>query len=399
MKQFCGFFIWCFLAFSKIFFCGSAFAQVPIKPDRVTVGAEQLAQYEYLIKEKRMGLVVNQTSYAEGVPLPDFLLSRGFKVNAIFSPEHGFSSNKEAGEKVADDVYATNGKNIPIYSLYGKNKKPQPEQLRNIDILLFDIQDVGARFYTYLSTLHYCMEAAAETKIPLLVLDRPNPNGHYIDGPVLEPNCHSFVGMHPIPVVHGCTLGELARMINGEQWLQKGLQCELHVVPCLTYNHHTLYELPVPPSPNLREMQAIYLYPSLCLFEGTAVSVGRGTDKPFTCYGFPGFRAPDFSFTPSNKAGMYPGVKCGGRDLSNLDMDEIRKRGFSLKFLMDAYQNRSDSMVFFNSFFEKLAGTKTLRRQILAGMDEKSIRRTWQKKLNRYKSIRKKYLLYLDYNE
>jgi uncharacterized protein YbbC (DUF1343 family) len=399
MKQFCGYFIWCSLAFSTIFLCASALAQIPIKPDRVTVGAEQLAQYEFLIKEKRIGLVVNQTSIAEGVPLPDFLLSRGFKVSAIFSPEHGFTTNKEAGEQISDDVYVTNGKNIPVFSLYGKTKKPQAEQLRNIDILLFDIQDVGARFYTYLSTLHYCMEAAAENRMPLVVLDRPNPNGHYVDGPVLEPNCHSFVGMHPIPVVHGCTLGELAMMINGERWLNRGMHCELHVVPCLTYDHHTLYELPVPPSPNLREMQAIYLYPSLCLFEGTAVSVGRGTEKPFTCYGFPGFRNPDFSFTPSIKAAVYPGINCGGRDLNKLEMDEIRKKGFSLNFLFDAYQNRSDSIVFFNSFFEKLAGTKSLRKQILSGMDEKSIRSSWQKKLNRYKSIRKKYLLYRDYIE
>jgi uncharacterized protein YbbC (DUF1343 family) len=373
----------------------------PLKEGKFKTGAENFESYLPLLKDKRVGIVTNQTGilYKEK-HLVDFLIEQNINLQKIYAPEHGFRGTADAGELIVDGKDTKT--NLPIISLYGNNKKPKPEQLEGIDILVFDLQDVGARFYTYISSLHYVMEACAENNIPLLVLDRPNPNGSIIDGPILEKEHTSFVGMHEIPVLHGMTIGEYAKMINGEKWLNpstssgQALQCDLTVIPCLNYSHDMKYSLPVKPSPNLPNDQSINLYASLCFFEGTNVSLGRGTDKQFQIYGSPFLPESkfDFSFTPQPNFGakdpVHNGKLCFGEDLT-----EIRKvHRLELKWLLKAYENTADKTVFFNDFFTKLAGTKKLREQIEAGMTEKEIRKTWQEGLEQFKEVRKKYLIY-----
>lgn len=368
-------------------------SQHPIK-----VGAARVEEYLPLLKNKKVGIVGNQTSIIPTekgpVHLVDSLLKLKVDVKKVFAPEHGFRGTADAGEVVKDGLDTKTG--LPVISLYGSNKKPTLQQLQDLDILIFDIQDVGARFYTYISTLHYLMEAAAENDIPLLVLDRPNPNGHYIDGPVLEPEHQSFVGMHPVPVVHGMTIGEYAQMINGENWLKNGMQAELQVIKMENYDHSMKYELPVKPSPNLPNAQAINLYPSLCFFEGTNVNAGRGTDKQFQVFGSPFLPQEkyDYSYVPqSNEGAKSPkhlGKTCHGKDLSK----KAFLSSINLEWLINAYHNTSQKSEFFNSFFTKLAGTEKLQKQIESGMTAGEIRAGWEKGLEEYALVRKKYLLY-----
>ena len=364
----------------------------------IIVGANQTDQYLKLLKGKRVGVVGNQSSviFKDGAytHLVDSLIGLKVDVKKVFSPEHGFRGTADAGEKIKDGIDTKTG--VPIISLYGDNKKPKPEQLKGLDILVFDIQDVGVRFYTYISTLHYVMEACAEANIPLLILDRPNPNGHYVDGPILEKAYTSFVGMHPIPIAHGMTIGEYAQMINGEKWLKNSVQCQLAVISMKNYNHQMTYSLPIKPSPNLPNDQSIALYPSLCFFEGTNVSVGRGTNKQFQVFGSPDLDKNyfKFSFTPQpNEGAKTPpqeGKLCYGRDLSQLDV----KPGLNLEYLIEAYSNTANKSKFFNSFFVKLAGTAKLQEQIEKGLSEKDIKATWSKGLEDFKQVRTKYILY-----
>jgi uncharacterized protein YbbC (DUF1343 family) len=359
----------------------------------VQTGADNTNAYLPLLKEKKVGIVTNQTGIlSDKTYVVDFLLTQNINVQKIYAPEHGFRGTADAGELIKDGKDTKTG--LPIISLYGNNKKPKPEQLAGIDVMVFDLQDVGARFYTYISSLHYIMEACAENNIPLLVLDRPNPNGSIVDGPLLEKEYTSFVGMHPIPLLHGMTIGEYAQMINGQKWLKNGIQCQLTVIPCLNYNREREYSLPVKPSPNLPNDQAINLYASLCLFEGTNVSVGRGTEKQFQIYGSPFLPKSDFSFTPVPNFGakepMHKDQLCYGEDLT-----QIKKVSrLELKWLIKAYQTTTDQSKFFNDFFTKLAGTKKLQQQIVAGTSEADIRASWQKDLEAFKTMRKPYLLY-----
>ena len=364
-----------------------------IKNLAIKTGAENYETYLPLFENKKIGIVTNPTGIVENKKhLVDFLIEKKVDLQKIYAPEHGFRGTADAGEIIKDgkDIKT----NLPIISLYGNNKKPKSEQLAGIDIMLFDIQDVGARFYTYISTLHYVMEACAENNIELLVLDRPNPNGSIIDGPVLEMQQKSFVGMHPIPVLHGMTIGEYAKMINGEKWLANGIQCKLKVVPCTYYNREMKYNLPVKPSPNLPNDQSINLYASLCFFEGTNVSVGRGTEKQFQIYGSPFLLKTDFSFTPIPNFGakepMHKDILCYGEDLTKIK----KVTRLELKWLIKAYANTSDKAIFFNDFFTKLAGTKKLQEQIVNGVSEKEIRKSWEVDLNAFKEMRKKYLIY-----
>ena len=357
------------------------------------LGAARSKEYLPLLKNKKVALLVNQTSMVDTVHLVDFLLEQGVQIQKIFAPEHGFRGKASAGEQVKDSKDVKTG--LEIISLYGKNKKPSPEQLQDIDLVIFDIQDVGLRFYTYISTMHYLMEACAENDKKCIVLDRPNPNGHYIDGTIREEKYKSFVGMHPIPIVHGLTVGELAQMINGEQWLKDNLKCDLTVIPCKNYTHQTSYSLPIKPSPNLPNDRAIELYPSLCLFEGTIMSVGRGTNFPFQVIGLPHYSIQDFSFTPvANQGAKYPkheGKTCFGYDLRKTDK---RTSSFSLYYLIEAYKITNKKEAFFVPFFAKLAGTAKLQEQILSGMSEAQIKKSWQEGLQKYKLMREKYLLY-----
>ncbi|MFD2573626.1 exo-beta-N-acetylmuramidase NamZ domain-containing protein [Spirosoma soli] len=363
---------------------------------QLQTGASQTALYLPALTGKRVGMVVNQTSIINKTHTVDSLTALGVTIKTIFAPEHGFRGQASAGDKIANSRDPKTG--INIISLYGKNYKPTPAQLDSLDVVVFDIQDVGVRFYTYISTLHYVMEACAETGKPLIVLDRPNPNGHYIDGPVLDPKFKSFVGMHPIPIVHGLTVGELARMINGENWLGGGKTVALTVVPVKNYTHQMPYDLPVPPSPNLPNQQAILLYPSICLFEGTIVSVGRGTDKQFQVIGSPNPKNGPYQFTPVDKPGaMNPpnkGQLCYGLDLSGID---ARKQGFTLKYVIDFYNKAADKDKFIlgnGAFMDKLYGSDQLRLQLIAGVPESQIRKSWEPALSAYKQTRKKYLLY-----
>jgi uncharacterized protein YbbC (DUF1343 family) len=369
---------------------------------KIVVGAEQFSAYLPLLKGKKVGMVVNQTSMIQNKHLVDTLLQQGVKVGVIFAPEHGFRGKADAGEKVNNAIDAQTG--LSIISIYGKKNKPDSSDLKNIDVLLFDIQDVGVRFYTYISTLQYIMEAGAEQKIPVIVLDRPNPNGHYIDGAILDKSLKSFVGMQPIPTVYGMTIGEYAKMLNEEGWLNQKVKCQLTVIPCLNYNHHLTYDLPVKPSPNLPNLRAIYLYPSLCFFEGTDVSLGRGTNKQFQIYGAPSFPKTDFSFTPApNEGSKEPPFKnkiCNGWDLSNLKLDDLhQERQINLTYLLNAYKNYPDKNAFFlkGNFFDKLSGTTELRTQLIQGKSADEIRASWQDGLKQFKMIRKKYLLYTDF--
>ena len=362
----------------------------------VVAGAERTDQYFGLLRGKKVALVVNPTSRIGGVHLVDTLLRAGLAIACVFAPEHGFRGEAEAGEAVKGGVDPVSG--VKVVSLYGDHKKPDDRDMSGVDIVVFDIQDVGARFYTYISTLQYMMEACAKRKLTLVVLDRPNPHGHYIDGPVLDTAFRSFVGMQPIPVVHGMTVAEYAGMLNGEGWLTGGGFCDLHVVKMLDWSHDAGYTLPVPPSPNLPNDYAIRLYPSVCFFEGTAVSLGRGTEFPFQCYGYPDFRDGHFSFTPVPIKGkalkpLYEGQLCGGVDLRPYVRDD-RPDSLMLGLLVSAWKNYPDRGRFFNSFFDKLAGTSKLREQIESGMSAQQIRESWQKDLVIFSKIRTRYLLY-----
>ena len=373
-----------FLLFN-LFFCANAQTPQP--------AAEQVEAYLPLLKGKKTALIVNHTSRKGNEHLVDFLLSEGIEVVKIFAPEHGFRGDADAGEQVASGKDPKTG--LEVVSLYGNNKKPSAEQLKGVDLLLFDIQDVGVRFYTYISTMHYAMEAAAENGVPFMVLDRPNPLGHIVDGPVLEPEHQSFVGMHPIPVIHGLTVGELAQMIAGEGWLEGGIQPELTVIAIANYQRTDAYTLPVKPSPNLPNQHAILWYPSLCFFEGTDISVGRGTYEPFQIIGYPDKKYGDFSFTPVSIDGMskYPPHQnkvCYGVDLRGVEAPDY----LDLSYLIDFYQKSGQGEKFFNAYFTNLSGTRKLKEQILGGQTAEAIRASWQAQLDAYKAMRKSYLLY-----
>ncbi|MGD9976504.1 MAG: exo-beta-N-acetylmuramidase NamZ domain-containing protein [Bacteroidales bacterium] len=368
---------------------------------KISTGAEQVQQYLPRIHGKRVAVVTNHTSLVGRKHLVDTLLILRVNIKKIFCPEHGFRGDIEAGELIRSHTDTKTG--LPVISLYGSSKKPSKEQLKDIDIVLFDMQDVGVRYYTYISTMHYVMEACAENGIPLIVLDRPNPNGFYVDGPVLDTAYRSFVGMHPVPLVHGMTVGEFAMMINGEGWLLRGQKCDLTVVPSLGYTHGLIYSLPVKPSPNLPNLLSVLLYPSLGLFEGTVVSVGRGTNFPFQVFGYPGFPGKDFKFKPTAVKGAsanppYKGKCCFGIDLRGYSTEYfINRKSVNLEWLIFAYQNYPDKKNFFNGFFLNLAGTPLLRKQMEEGLSADSIRNSWGPSLQHYKQIRKNYLLYPDF--
>ncbi|TGD57442.1 DUF1343 domain-containing protein [Flavobacterium humi] len=390
-----------------VFSCGSSIKEKDVSDKRqnkegaikstptsaIKTGADNYEAYMPLLKDKKVGIVTNQTGIlSDKTHVVDFLLGKKVDIRKIFAPEHGFRGTADAGEHVIDGKDTKTG--LPIISLYGSNKKPKAEQLAGIDVLVFDLQDVGARFYTYISSLHYVMEACAENNLPLIILDRPNPNGAIIDGPVLEKEFTSFVGMHPIPVLHGMTIGEYGKMINGEKWLKNGIQCSLTVIPCLDYRREMPYSLPVKPSPNLPNDQAINLYASLCFFEGTNVSLGRGTEKQFQVYGSPSLPKSAFSFTPQPNFGSkeppLKGQLCYGEDLSSIG----KVKQLELKWLIKAYRTTSDKSKFFTDFFTKLSGTKKLQQQIEAGIPETEIRNSWKKGIEDFKKIRAKYLIY-----
>ena len=368
------------------------------KTENIKVGAEQAEEYLSLLKDKKIAAVVNHTAQVKNIHLVDFLLENGLEVETIFAPEHGFRGDASAGEVVKDGVDSKTG--IPVISLYGEVKKPTSDHLKNIDIVVFDIQDVGCRFYTYISTLKLVLEACAENEVQLLVLDRPNPNGDYVAGPVLEKEFESFVGMLPIPVVHGCTVGELALMINGETWHNAGSNCQLTVVPVKNYTHSTTFKLPVKPSPNLPNYISVRLYPSLCFFEATSISVGRGTEFPFQVLGGLQPDLGNFTFTPKSISGvainpLHNGQKCFGVDLRNLENIPT----FTLSYFLDFYKKFESESEFLTRerWFNLLAGTGDLINQIREGKTETEIMRSWQTGLNEYKTIRKKYLLYPDF--
>jgi len=365
-----------------------------VKP--IQAGIERFPLYLDSLNGKRIAIVANQTSVVKNSHLVDTLLSMKFQVVKVFSPEHGFRGDADAGERVNSSVDEKTG--IPIVSLYGNNKKPSALQLADVDIVIFDIQDVGIRFYTFISTLHYVMEACAENKKKLIVLDRPNPNAHYVDGPVLETRYKSFVGMHPVPIVYGMTIGEYAKMINGEGWLENKEACDLLVIPCKYYTHKMRYSLPIAPSPNLKSDVSIALYPSLCFFEATTVSVGRGTDRPFEYFGHPRFPTLDHTFTPEPKVGaknpMHKYKLCHGFDLSKSQVK--RTYELNLNYLIQARDLLGDSAVFIdqNLFFNRLAGTATLKEQLYKGWSAQEIKETWKPGISSFMETRKKYLLY-----
>ncbi|WP_345951663.1 DUF1343 domain-containing protein [Mucilaginibacter sp. PAMB04274] len=363
--------------------------------------ANETQLYLPYLKGKKVGMVVNPTSIigSKKIALVDSLLKVGIQITKIYGPEHGFRGNASDGATVTNEVDAKT--KIPVVSLYGKNNKPTPADLKGINLLVFDIQDVGARFYTYISTLHYVMEACAENNIELMVLDRPNPNGFYVDGPVLDTAFKSFVGMHPIPVVHGMTIAEYAQMINGEGWLKGRIKCKLKVVKMLNYQHNLPYTLPVNPSPNLNTAQSILLYPGICFFEGTTLSLGRGTPFPFQVVGHPALKGKyNFSFTPVSIPGVsdnppQKNVECFGVDYRNYDTSKIREdKKLNLSWLLSFYQNFPEKSKFFIAYFTRLAGTDKLQKQIEVGLTEQQIRQSWEPALSKFKEVRKKYLLY-----
>lgn len=376
-----------------------SFAQQSAINKALVVGANQTEKYVYKLNNKSIGIVANQTSVILNEDgsyshLIDSLLKLKINIKRVFAPEHGFRGDADAGEYVKNGSDKKTG--LPIISLYGKNKKPALNYLKDIDIMIFDIQDVGVRFYTYISTLHYIMEACAEQKIPLIILDRPNPNGDYIDGPVLDMKYKSFVGMHPVPIVHGMTVGEYAKMINGESWLSDELHCDLTVIKVTNYSHSTVYEPPIPPSPNLPNYKSIRLYPSLCLFEGTSISVGRGTDDQFQVYGSPELNPMiyKYQFKPlPNKGAKFPKHQnklCFGENLKNSKIN----KGIQLNFILKAYENSKNKSQFFNDFFIKLSGDNTLMNNIKIGFKELDIKKKWSKTLKSYSKMRQFYLLY-----
>lgn len=364
---------------------------------KIHVGAERTDLYIPQLRGQRAAVVTNQTGLIGKIHLVDSLLAIGVDVVKVFAPEHGFRGDADAGEHVADTRDIRTG--LPLISLYGKNKKPLPSQLADVDVVIFDIQDVGVRFFTYISTVHYVMEAVAEQHKKMIVLDRPNPNGSFVDGPVLDTAFVSFVGMDPVPLVHGLTVGEYARLVNGEGWLKGGVKCDLTVIPCSGYDHSAYYELPVKPSPNLPNMAAVFLYPALGLFEGTVVSVGRGTDLPFQCIGYPGCTLGTYAFTPRSMPGAtdppYKGKLCTGLDLSSFGEFYSRMDPrLDLGWLISMYTASTEKGKFFNSYFDTLAGGPGLRKAIQAGTTEDEIRLSWQPELEKFKALRKAYLLY-----
>ncbi len=391
-------------------------APTPLQAQPVIPGAERMEAYLPLLKGKAVGVFANPTSRVQQTHLVDTLLRRGIRVVKIFGPEHGFRGTAGAGEKVASSTDAATG--LPVVSLYGDHKKPTPDDLRDLDLLVFDIQDVGVRFYTYISSLEYCLEACLENRKPLLILDRPNPNGFYVDGPVLEPAFKSFVGMQPVPVVYGMTIGEYALMLAGEGWLSAKANAihrqnlrtrptadtpfHVQVIKCKNYTHQTRYRLPVPPSPNLKAMQSIYLYPSTCFFEGTVLSEGRGTDYPFQVFGHPSLPGHLYAFTPQPNAGAAKskcyGQRCYGWYEGGTEEEVLRKLNgrIRIEYLTEAYRLFPDKDSFFlkNNFFNKLAGNDQLMRQIKTGATAAAIRKSWEPGLQRFLKIRKRYLLY-----
>lgn len=397
-----------FLIFASIFFISKLSSQVSksvseliITSSEIRVGAEQFENYLPLLRNKRVALMTNQTSVVGQTHLLDTLISLGVNVVKVFGPEHGFRGKAGAGEAV--DSHKDSKTGVEIVSLYGSKKKPSNQDLSNVDIVLFDIQDVGVRFYTYISSLHLLMEACAENSKVLIILDRPNPNGYYVDGPILKDGFQSFVGMSKIPVVHGLTVGEYALMVDGEKWLSSdSLKCEFYVIPVQGYSHENLYQLPVAPSPNLPNMSSVYLYPSLCFFEGTPVSVGRGTDKPFQSFGHPKLGFHNYQFTPKSIESAtnppFKDVLCNGFDLSDFGSKiMIGQRNINLFWLMSTYEGLGCDSSFFTSFFDKLAGNSDLKRQIMEFYTEEQIRKTWQPELDEYLKMRSKYLIYSDF--
>jgi uncharacterized protein YbbC (DUF1343 family) len=395
-----------YIAIFLILWSGYAFGQNPAsKPIRAKIepGAERMDEYIGLLKDKHVALVINQTSRVGKQNLADTLVAAGVHVKVIFGPEHGFRGDADAGTHVSNAIDQKTG--IAVVSLYGKKQKPSAEDLKDIDIVVFDIQDVGCRFYTFLSTLHYVMEACAENGKALLLLDRPNPHGNAVDGPVLDMKYRSFVGISKVPVIHGLTLGEYAQLAKGEKWIDNADKLDLKIIPCLHYDHDSKYVLPIAPSPNLKNERAVFLYPSLCFFEGTNVSVGRGTDFPFQVIGSPDIKLDSaFTFTPVSKPGAtdppQKGVQCRGYDLRKYKKElSSEVKGLNLKYLLKMYSLSANQEKFFSSpdFFDKLAGTDELRKQIIAGKTESEIKASWQPALKEYKLIRKKYLLYKDF--
>jgi uncharacterized protein YbbC (DUF1343 family) len=372
-----------------------------ITQEDVRTGAQRTEAWFPLIKGKRIGLVANQTSLIGNVHIADSLLAAGYNLVKVFGPEHGFRGNQEDGKEIQSGKDSKTG--LSVISLYGKHKKPLPEDLQGLDVMIYDIQDVGVRFFTFISTMSYVMEACAENNIPLIILDRPNPNGFYVDGPVLDTSFRSFVGLHPVPIVYGMTAGEYAKMVNGEGWLAKGVRCQLIIVTVEGYDHSMVYKLPVKPSPNLPDWQSVYLYPTLGLFEGTIMSVGRGTDRPFRIFGHPDYMIGSYLFTPHSIPGVsehppYEGRQCLGGDVSGLAENIMNnEHHFTIIYLILTRQVFPDSVKYFNSYFDKLSGSPVLREQLLQGMDEESIRQSWQKETGKFLAIRSCYLLYPDF--
>ena len=377
------------------FFC----FDISFSQNQILTGADQYNKYIPLLKNKNIGIVAHKASrlnIKNKIHLVDLLLEKDIQIKTIFAPEHGYDGRSDNGDLLDDSMDESTGLNI--ISLHGKIKKPLPKHLKNIDLMVFDLQDVGARFYTFISTLHYVMQACAEKNIPILLFDRPNPNGHYVDGPVLNMKFKTFVGMHPVPIVHGMTIGEYALMINGEKWLGDNLKCDLKIIELKNYTHQSKYTLPVRPSPNLPNDQSISLYPSLCLLEPTTISIGRGTEKQFQIYGHPNFPESDFKFTPfpnfGSKEPKWNSNLCFGVSLEKI---KVSNR-LDLSWLIDAFNKLPKNQVFFKDSFERIAGNDELRKQIMNNTPISEIRKSWEPELSNYKKIRKKYLLYPDYD-
>lgn len=372
-----------------------------VKYQDLVVGAAQVDIYNQFLKDKKIGIVANHTSLIDKTHVVDFMIKKGFNLKKVFSPEHGFRGNKSDGTFIENQRDVKTG--LPIISLYGNHKKPTKDDLIGIDIVIFDIQDVGVRFYTYLSTMTYVMEACAENNIPVIIFDRPNPNGFYVDGPVLQAEHKSFIGMHPIPIVHGMTSGEFALMINGESWLANSVKCDLEIIKVDNYNHKQTMALPVKPSPNLPTFSSILLYPSLALFEGTVVSIGRGTKFPFQVVGHPDYSNKTFSFKPVSifGASINPPLKdqkCFGIDLrQKITKESIISNKIELKWIKEFFDDIGNETEFFKAYFLLLVGQTKLKQQLIDGLSEKEIRKSWKKDLEAYKKIRTKYLLYPDF--
>lgn len=394
------------MLFSAYAFSSSALSQEQshislrlVSDDDLVVGARQTGRYFPLLEGKRIAVVANQTSLIGEVHLVDSLLNAGMSVSKVFCPEHGFRGNAEAGQKIRNGKDPATG--LAVISLYGRNYKPTRKDLRRIDLVLFDLQDVGARFYTYISTMSYVMEACAEQGIPMIILDRPNPNGFFVDGPILSEPYESFVGLHPVPIVYGMSIGEYALMVNGEGWLSQGVRCDIKVIKVKNYDHNMICQLPVKPSPNLPNWQSIYLYPSLALFEGTMISEGRGTDRPFQIFGHPDFRTGSYTFTPKSLPGAeypkYRDQRCYGLIVRNHAMNfKENPRQLNIHWLIEMAKYFSGRKDFFNNYFNYLAGNTSLKDQIKLGMSEEDIRKSWENGLEKFRKIRKLYLLYPD---